>query len=168
MADQKTSELTEKTTLVDADYFPFVDSEASPIETKRVLRSNLASLVVWKDASENAMTDGNRTSTLGYTDLDLTAYTSAIAKLALVRLRIHVDTITPVAYAYLGIRKNGTTPSAIAVEWLASAKGDIAGVNYSDGFWIIGVDSGQVIEYTITISGTIQVDSYIDVLGYIE
>ncbi|KKK78084.1 hypothetical protein LCGC14_2847160, partial [marine sediment metagenome] len=33
---------------------------------------------------------------------------------------------------------------------------------------IIGVDAGEIVEYDINITGTIQVDSYIHVMGYIE
>jgi len=41
MADQKISELTEKTTSVGNDLLVIVDSEAVPIQTKKIKRSNL-------------------------------------------------------------------------------------------------------------------------------
>ena len=41
MADQKISELTEKTTLHDTDLMPMVDTEATPIETKKITGANL-------------------------------------------------------------------------------------------------------------------------------
>jgi len=125
------------------------------------------SKVIWKATSENALTDSDRTASLGFTDLDLTAYTSADAKFAIVRLYIKIDSITPAATATLDIRKNGNTPDVCSRVRVSSLNGNIAGAQDLETA-IIGLDGGQVLEYAITIGGTIQVDSMIDVLGYIE
>lgn len=123
--------------------------------------------VVWKDASENALTDSNRTASKTWTVLDLTAYTSANAKLAVLKLSLFIDSITPAAYVYLSVRKKGTTPNVYPQVIAYSSHGDIAGA-LQEAVVIVGMDTEQVIEYQILLAGTIQVDSYIDVLGYIE
>ena len=124
--------------------------------------------VIWKDASERALIDLNRTTTLDWTDLDLTASTSANAKFAVLKCLIHIDSITAGSanYAWLELRKNGTTPTyraGITVDggWI------IAG-SYFVSEVIVGLDAGQIVEYKLTAAGTVQFDSYIDVLGYIE
>lgn len=123
--------------------------------------------VIWKDASEVALSDTNRTGALAFTDLDLTAYTSADAKYAILLLRMVVDSVSEAAFAALQIRKNGTTPDDAPRVYVGETKGDKAyGASYC--FAIIAMDADEVIEYTIAISGTIQVDSFIAVLGYIE
>lgn len=123
------------------------------------------SQVIWKDASERALTDSNRTTTLNFTDLDLTAYTSAAAKFAIIQLRIHSDAVGASGYSYLTIRKNGTTPAYAPLIMLEYGMG--AGNTYFL-LGIVGLDAGQGIEYKIYVDADFQIDSYIDILGYIE
>ena len=146
-----------------------VDKDGNITDVGTVDGKTVANLsqVKWKDASENALTDLNRTSTLAYTDLDLTAFTSAAAKFAILRLGISVDSISAGGSAYLAVRKNGTAPSAPPILWIGAAAGDAAGA-YHYITTLVGLNTGQVIEYQISVGGTIQIDSYIDVLGYIE
>lgn len=125
------------------------------------------SKVIRKDASQMAMSDINRTSgTTQWTDLDLTAYTSAAAKFAIVRLKIKADTVGTGNYCYLAIRKNGTTPVAYPRQTCDLA-GTTAGV-YHYQVEIIGIDAEQVIEYKISVGANWQIDTAIEVLGYIE
>lgn len=197
MADTKISELNEKTTPVGADLMVIVDTEASPNETKKAQRNNLirdfgrgwttdkllvgagtgadpteiavptASTVVWMNISVRVLTDEDRTSTLGYTDLDLSAYTSANAKLAIIQLVITLNSITGGAHADLRVKKNGTGATYGSLVYVANTNGDIAGAkDYVTA--ICGLDSGQVLEYAIPITGTINVTCAINLLGYIE
>ena len=128
---------------------------------------DVPAVVVWKDASEQAMLDTNRTATLDWTDLDLTAFTSVDAKLAILNLRMVMDSIDGVAAAGLQVRKNGTTPDYFPTIMITEKEGNVAGATLIQEV-LLGMDAGQVIEYKIIIAGTIQVDSMIRVLGYIE
>lgn len=125
------------------------------------------SKVVWKDVPERALRLLNQTEDLDWTDLDLTAYTSASAKIAILGLRLKIDSLTNTAVALWKVRKNGTTPSYYPRIRAGSEMGD---TTYADLFEyaLVGLDSGQVIEYELGVTGTIQVDVEIRVLGYIE
>lgn len=122
------------------------------------------SKVIWKDASTRPLEDAGRTVTLDWTDLDLTAHTSANAKLALLRLAIYTEPYTS-GEVHLAVRKNGTTP--MAYPYVSGSREDVTAY-WRRQFVIVGLDAGQVIEYTIVITETATVYSYIDVLGYIE
>jgi len=122
--------------------------------------------VIWKDASANALADMNRTVTLDWTDLDLTAHTSSDAKLAILLLRFRAD-VLGLDDCLLRLRKNGTTPAANSF-MILDAAGTTTGVFHHE-FVIIGLDTSQVIEYSIAVGpGGWQIDTIIDVLGYIE
>lgn len=129
--------------------------------------SQLLSKVIWKDAPFTVLNDINRTTTLAWTDADLTAQTSAIAKFAILQSKIKVDSIVGGATATLELRKNGTTPSAYFSQRVGSAAGDGPSA-WIRGFFIVGLDVGQVMEYQISIGGTIQVDTNLYLMGYIE
>ena len=120
--------------------------------------------VVWKDTSQNVLGDLNRTSSLDWTDLDLTASTSPNAKFAILNLRSLLDSYTD-GQVNLDIRKNGTAPSYTDRLWASNAA---ESAKSSQAQMIAALDSGQVVEYKIYLGGTAQVDSWIDVLGYIE
>lgn len=125
------------------------------------------SKVVWKDVPERALRLLNQTEDLDWTDLDLTDYTSADAKIARLQLRLVVDSLTDTATAQWKVRKNGTTPGYFPRIWASSVKGDAGGANYYKDV-LVGLDSEQVIEYELSVTGTIQVDVEIRVLGYIK
>lgn len=122
----------------------------------------------WKDASENALTLLNQTSFIDWTALDLTAYTSAAAKWVYLRLRLHIDSILESAEVGLYVRKKDTSTAATPAIYGTYANGlrdggEIWGVVFC------GMDAGQEIEYYLAIIGAaVQLDVYIDVLGYIE
>ena len=122
---------------------------------------------VWKDASESALSLTNQTSDINWTDLDLTAYTSSTARVAYLRLKVNVDSITSGDSAILQVRKNGTTPVRMPRCMAKYDNGDRAGADIY-AFVLVGMDSGQVIEYELNLSGSIQVDITINVLGYFE
>lgn len=124
------------------------------------------SKVVWKDASEQALSDLNRTSSLSATDLDLTAYTSSDAKLVILTVTVVVDTIGSGSNCVVGVRKNGTTPAA-APQNKVMKDGVTTGVPIPVEV-IIAMDTDEIIEYWITIGTGWQIDTYINVLGYIE
>jgi hypothetical protein len=123
---------------------------------------------VWKDASENALTLSNiqngdpEEST--WTDVDLTAYTSANAKMAYITLHITVDTAAK-DYSFT-VRKNGTAPDRSP--WLNV---DQDNAHVADQFRQVvfcGLDSSQILEYYLTVEAGGQCDVRIDVLGYME
>jgi len=112
-----------------------------------------------------ALSDLNRIATLGWTDLDLTAYTSVNAKFALLFLRITADVIGGGAYSTLASRKNGTTFSIV---WSSNIFTYASAGDFSDLVVIQEMDSSQVIEYAITLGAGWQVDSSIWVMGHTE
>lgn len=124
----------------------------------------VVSKIVGKDASESALNLANQSSSTTWTDLDLTAYTSADAKWAYLRLAVHIDSYAS-GYVLLRVRKNGTTPTRYPLCYGAQ---EDASSNFAEIFVWAEMDSGQVIEYDIFIDGTAQADFNIDVLGYIE
>ena len=125
-----------------------------------------SSLVIWKDTSEQALLDINRTTTLDWTDLDLTAFTSPKAKLAILQLQFYLGSITG-GKAVLEVRKKGTTTTYNNFIVAGANQGDLADAEL-EGLAIVGLDAGQTIEYKITITATITITSMINVLGYIE
>ena len=124
------------------------------------------SKVIWKNSSESALSDLDRTVSLGMTDLDLTAFTSANAKAALVQLEMRADVIGTGNSCLLALRKNGTSPAHRPSLQLDKA-GATAAV-YQFEMVLIGLDSGRIMEYLITVGTGWTIDSRIRVLGYIE
>jgi hypothetical protein len=90
-----------------------------------------------------------------WTELDLTAYTSANAKFILMQLR-HNTTAT--AGDIFGVRKNGD-----AAVYYPAVDCQVTG-KIMRGMITVAMDSGQVIEYWATDAS----DTVIDILGYIE
>lgn len=122
----------------------------------------------WKDASENALTILEQSVFIPWTTLDLTAYTSAIAKWAYLRLRLHINSILADGQIGLYVRKKGTTPTAYPAIYGTYANGLRDGGELW-GVVFCGMNTGQEIEYYLAIIGAaIEADVYIDVLGYIE
>ena len=123
---------------------------------------------VWIDAPTIAMQDLNRTSTSDWTDLDLTAYTSAGAKIAIIKMSFHTDTLGAAGTCAFAIRKNGTTPSAFPV--VSYAYNQVVAPGWYFTYAFVGMDTGQVVEYQISNTAWTgwQVDCYLEVLGYIE
>jgi hypothetical protein len=121
--------------------------------------------LIWKDASERALHLANQVAGVAWTDLDLTAFTSATAKIAVIQLRLTVNTVGA-AVCSLGIRKNGTTPTYYPI-MSADPYFPIAG-NYIAEVCLIGMDTGQVIEYHVSMGAGWDVDCDIEVLAYYE
>jgi hypothetical protein len=140
---------------------PTDDQEASPKGY-----TDTFSKIIWKDSSQTALSDLNRTSSLNYTALDLTPYTSPNAKLAFVSMRIKPDTVGTGQYCSLSLRKKGTTPTAVPALLLDKA-GTTQGV-YHKATSLIGLDAERKIEYNIIVGTNWQIDTRIYVLGYIE
>jgi len=124
----------------------------------------VGSQVIWKDASTSPLVDTDRTETIDWTDLDLTAHTSVDAKVAIIKLAIKLTSYTS-GYVYIGVRKKGTTPTYFPMIYGCNLpEADKTCMNVV----LCGMDAGQVIEYKIVLSGTATLTSYIQVLGYIE
>jgi hypothetical protein len=120
--------------------------------------------LVWKDASQNALNVLNQGATVDWTVLDLTAYTSANARMAYLQLTLVVDTATK--DYYLGVRKNGTTPGQFPLVRVNQGNANAADIFM--GYVIVGLDTNQVIQYRIDVEAGGQCDIQIDVLGYWE
>ena len=125
--------------------------------------------ILWNRAALQIVENTNITSSTSYTEVDVSSQTSDTATMALVRVTLQCDSITGSGRARCYLRRNGDNPVAAAT-WGAAIDGDnghVAGAQSSD-FQIIGLDSGQIFEYRVAISGTIQVDLHINLLGYME
>jgi len=121
---------------------------------------------IWKDASDTAMTDLDRTESLPYTELCLTPFTSPDAKLAILLLRARADTIGTGPATRFSVRKNGTTPAAYPTMTLNRLGISVDSYHFQQV--IVGLDTAQTIEYWIAVGTNWQVDTRISVQGYIE
>jgi hypothetical protein len=128
--------------------------------------STVVSRVVNLAEPVNVVTDESRTTELAWTDLDLTAFTSATAKMAILYIRFVVVDAGTSSYNDVRIRPNGSSFNNPAVFVQGNAAND--GANACNTV-IVGMDADQVIEYSIDIAaGGVVLHTYIWVLGYIE
>ena len=118
--------------------------------------------IVWKDTQPEVLSLLDQTATGNWTGLDLTAQTSAKAKMAMLQVYIKVDSYTD-GNIILSLRRKGTTPT-IAVTVVPEL---VAGKSIWS-FRIVGLDSDKILQYRVTISGTAQADFNVYLLGYIE
>jgi len=121
--------------------------------------------IIWKDASERALSDEERTTNLDWTVLDLTAYTSANAKFALLQLNFRAQDAGTAYDSWLQVRKNGTTPDYMPFICINNAEPDWSMRTLCP---ILGLDADRRIQYRIDVATGATVDSWIDVLGYVE
>ena len=149
--------------ILDAEVKSLIDIHSTN-ETAHHEEISAGSAVIWKATSERILSDLNRTTTLAYTDLDLTAYTSAEATMAFVTFTIILDSYTS-GIVRMKIRENGSVSPYVPVCYASISEVANNAWGYTSP---IGLDASQVMEYTIEVTGTAQVDSYIDVVGYIE
>jgi len=118
----------------------------------------------WKDASEEALVLTDATSSVAFTDVDLTALTSASAKMAYLTVRMTIDTAAK-DYA-VGFRKNGTTPTMYPKMSVYGEEAHAADIFQTQ--MTVGLDSGQIAEYILAVEGGGQCDLLVHVLGYWE
>ena len=121
-----------------------------------------ATELIWCATDTTVLSLLNQGATVDWTDLDLTAATSASAKAVYLQLSLTVDNG---ALDYiLGVRRNGDTPTMYPCIRINS------NVAVATDIWIdqvlVGCDSDQVIEYYLFIGGGGQADCSITVLGY--
>lgn len=120
--------------------------------------------IVWKDTPEIAWSVDNG-SAFDWTDLDLTAYTSATAKIAILCLQFTMGDTGTAGATDFSLRKNGTTDTTYF--WRTS---------YTAPDWqsltanlLLGLDTGQVMERKITFAtGASALYASITVYGYVE
>lgn len=123
------------------------------------------STVVWKAASEQAYY-ATSPSAFNWTDLDLTAYTSSSAKIAILELAIHVNNTGSAGEILFGVRKNGTTPGSYPAIKVYNTEPNNSLRNL---IVIVGMDTGQVIErYLVLGTGASLHTIQANVLGYVE
>uniref|UniRef100_A0A6H2A2N2 Uncharacterized protein n=1 Tax=viral metagenome TaxID=1070528 RepID=A0A6H2A2N2_9ZZZZ len=123
------------------------------------------SKVIWKDAPAAVLDIDNQATSIDWTDLDLTAATSANAKFAILWMEFTVGALGASDWSTFYLRKNGT--AATTPFWQMFH-------NWPDWFkittvFIIGMDAGQVIEYKLVLPADANT-AYITIhcLGYIE
>lgn len=119
--------------------------------------------IVWKDTQPEVLVLPNQSSGIAWTNLDLTAETSASASKAILQVHYKIDSYTD-GTLRLELRKNGTTPALpVRIEIIPNATGS--------GIWqvvAVGLDSGEILQYALTLTGTAQVSLSLYLLGYIE
>lgn len=117
--------------------------------------------IVWKD-TQPVIFSSTASTGVGFTDLDITADTSAAAKIAIIQVMMHIAAYTSGGIIFY-LRKNGTTPVyPIRVQFPAPANG-----SYFFAVVMVGLDANQVLEYAFTIDAA-TVDMGLYLLGYIE
>lgn len=118
----------------------------------------------WLSTTTRLVTQANITSSVSWTDVDVTAYTTSTTKFVYLLLVIRTDSISG-GIAYLRVRKNGDTPSATPYVVSPTQTG---ATGTKTETLTLAVDEDEIFEYEVDITATIQVDVYIDLLGYIE
>jgi len=118
--------------------------------------------IVWKDAQPSVLTLTNQVADVAFTDLDLTADTSAIATKAILQAIMHCDSYNSGNLA-IYLRKNGTNPT-IPVRVIFPSP--VAGKDYYSVV-IVGLDPDEILEYALVVDDG-QMDASLHLLGYIE
>ncbi|HUT96834.1 MAG TPA: hypothetical protein VMW60_01805 [Dehalococcoidales bacterium] len=136
---------------------------------KSTINNLVGLLFKWKPTTSDSLSIPNRTSSVAWTNLDLTSVTSEAAEWVILLLSLVADSVGAGGYALLGVRKDGETPTDYPFIVLSEALGHTGGVTSTQCAVVpCAMAAGQVIEYQLYITGTIQVDAKIKVLGYIE
>jgi hypothetical protein len=125
--------------------------------------STLVSRIVWKDAADIVLDLSARTASIDWTDLDLTSYTSANAKLALLQVKFNGEFGTAGDNSFY-MRKNGTSEDKLMIN-IPSSHPDYDSVFMTT---MMGLDSGQVMEYKLAIATNAVLYVQIVCMGYIE
>jgi len=126
--------------------------------------------LVWKDASASPspFPIANAVTNVNWADVDLTAVTSATAKIAVIQLKLTPNTVGASGVCQFGVRKNGTTPTYYPVIRI-DIEAPVAG-GFETLVIPIGMDTGQVIEYILSMTEAVgwDVTLGIEVLAYYE
>jgi len=150
--------------------------DGDPLSATNLNRSKVASTtgagieLVWKDASASPtpFPIANAVTSVNWTDVDLTAVTSATAKIAIIQLKLTPNTVGASGVCQFGVRKNGTTPTYYPVIRI-DIEAPVAG-GFETLVIPIGMDTGQVIEYILSMTEAVgwDVTLGIEVLAYYE
>lgn len=122
--------------------------------------------IIWKDASVNLLNLANQVATIAYTDINILADTSALAKMAILSLYLDLNSTTLNAVSQLRVRKNGTTPDVPPSLLLQALSGSAYLKAFA--FVIVALDAGQVFEYNFERGANVTANIQIDLLGYTE
>ena len=120
--------------------------------------------IIWKDTFGIPLDLSGKTADIAWTDLDLTAYTSANAKFAILVLWVRGQGASRAGLTILEVRKKGTTDSLA----LYLSTGGYVQWEWKFTQIMLALDSGQVMQYTLDVSGSDSTDCRIQVIGYIE
>ncbi|MAH45845.1 hypothetical protein CMI37_08440 [Candidatus Pacearchaeota archaeon] len=124
--------------------------------------------ITWIGTTVSLLASLNVTANVTWANIDITGSSSADTRFAIILLRIHLDSIAGAGeFGVLSVRKNGDTPSQMPRISVDADNGDIAGADRYQTV-IVGTDTGQIFQYQYAETGTLQVDLFIDLLGYIE
>ena len=121
--------------------------------------------IIWLDAAPRVLTINNQGTSISWTDLDLTAYTSLNAKFALISLEFMVSSLGATNWTVAYLRKKGTT---VSVPSWSVHPGQNNYFKVNDNF-ILALDDARKIQYALTLPGDVSgVYFWLNCLGYIE
>ena len=134
------------------------------------VQANLSSSVVkpygevWLDSDITVMTISNTTTSLDWTELDLSLYVPEGTEIVKLLLNIKIDVVGTGSHSDLNVRKHGTTPSHFPQIKVDS--NSLADVKYRE-FVEVGVSDDLKIDYAVAIGVGWQIDARIILLGYV-
>jgi len=151
MADQKISELTAKTTIHDNDLLVMVDSEANPIETKKITGANLREAVeIMKIFTKNI------TSAANAGDVTLATVTSQACFIKSIVVKANSTQTTDLIYI---IVSGGSNKAITFIDQVSGIRANIADTDQQvswDGS--VQLDATDTIIITLTGSGSTAVN----------
>ena len=134
-----------------------------------VCASDEAMLFKLKDTFTDIAADNNRSSSLAWTDVNCTSAASSDAKAVLVRINLVITTRGGSGYVWIKLRKNGTSEDAWDIPGLYVHRDVCADSTTFKTSEICALDTSQILEWAITISGAgWDVSTAMSVLGYWE
>jgi len=119
--------------------------------------------IVWDETAPRVLNLTGQTSNIPWADLDLAAHISAKAKIVFLWVTLTISAFTS-GNLNLRIRKKGTTPGNYPTfyPWPYEANA------MACQFGLCGVDTDEIMQYDVGMSGTLTYNLFIDLLGYLE
>lgn len=166
MADQKITQLTEVTDIIDTDILAVVDDPGGTPVTKKVTVANAfkSRFVPLSDRITSTSWDGDARSTTAKTLIDLSAVFSGVPA-AIKAVLIHVaarDSGSAAGTPYVLFSPNNTAGAGAFGLKLGGAPNDVIW----DGQGIVPCDANGDIYYEVAASGASTLDVWLEIWGY--